>query len=564
MCKAFTPINNYLDSEIKDRLHLWANEDTVRRIWRKDPSVWIKNASRDESIPDLTDRLGWLELPGTMQSLIKEFKVFAESVKNEIKDIILLGMGGSSLAPEVMMDVFGGGEDSPSLTVLDSTNPETILSLMPMIEPDKTLFIVSSKSGGTIETLSLYKFFSAYYKALGLTAGDHFIAITDPGSGLEKLAIDNCFRKIFTSPKDIGGRYSALTPFGIVPAAMIGADIEKLFKHAKSSMIQCGSEVEILQNPAAYIGAFMSEAALKGRDKLTFLISPSISRLGAWIEQLIAESLGKNGKGIMPVIDEKLLKPEGYGSDRAFVYIKLDNDDNSGCDDLINELSAASVPVLKIEISDKYDLGGQFFIWEFATALAASALGVNPFDQPNVESAKVLTRSLMDEYNKTGKLNTEKPLISEREYEIYSSLELQGNRTGKVIESFLKTYKQGDYIAIMAYLPYDEEINDYLEAFREHINSKINAAVTLGYGPRFLHSTGQLHKGGGDKGLFIQITHRITEDLLIPGETYSFGTLITAQALGDYAVLKNSGRSIIRLHIKGDLCENLESLVKAV
>jgi len=543
----------------------WKEENLLKRIWEKDPSIWIQGAGLADSIAELSNRLGWLDAVEKTKSTVKELSDFSNNLRTrEINDVILLGMGGSSLAPEVIMDVFGKRDGWPVLTVLDTTDPETILSLMPMIDPDKTLFIVSSKSGGTIETLSLFKYFYSYYRAIGLEAGYHFVAITDPGSGLERLANEKRFLKVFSSPPDVGGRYSALTVFGMVPSALIGVDIEKLIRKTDSMMELCGPDIEAEKNPAAVLGAFMGEMALKGRDKLSLVISLSISRLGAWIEQLVAESLGKNGKGILPIVDEGSLEIEDYGDDRAFVYIKLDGDDNTDLESSYQVVSSKGIPSLKVTIGDTYDLGGLFFIWELATALSASIIGVNPFDQPDVESAKLKSRALMEEYRKTGNIRTDKPLFVQDEVEFFGSDAIHGKTIKIGLESFLNGKNETDYVAIMAYLPYDEELNDCLEDIRTGIRKKTGLAVTLGYGPRFLHSTGQLHKGGNNNGLFIQITHRISEDAGIPGEAYSFGALITAQAVGDYEALIDAGRRVCRLNIKGDIGENLEEILKAL
>jgi len=554
-----------LKSEVDERLRLWDENKIIEKIYKKDPSVWLGNTESEDSVTGVTDRLGWLSATEKIRPIVKELKDFSDKQrKKEIKDIILLGMGGSSLAPEVIMDVFGSRDGWPVLTVLDTTDPETILGLVTMIDPDKTLFIVSSKSGGTIETLSLFRYFYSYYQSIGLEAGNHFIAITDPGSGLEQLAKEKRFLKVFSSPPDVGGRYSALTVFGMVPAALIGVDIEKLIGNTNSMMELCGPDIESKKNPAAVLGAFIGEMALKGKDKLSLVISPSISRLGAWIEQLVAESLGKDGKGILPVVDEGLLEIEECGGDRIFVYIKLDGDDNTDLESSYRAISSKGIPAVQITVTETYDLGGLFFMWEMATALSASIIGVNPFDQPNVESAKLKSRALMEEYRKTGNIKTDRPLFVDAGIEFYGNEAIQGKTIKSGLESFLSGKSETDYVAIMAYLPYDEEFNDCLEDIRTGIRKKSALPVTLGYGPRFLHSTGQLHKGGGNKGLFIQITHRIIEDIEVPGEPYSFGTLITAQAVGDYEALRDAGRRVCRLNIRDDIGENLEVILKAL
>lgn len=557
-----------MDKKIEKRLQTWKTERTIERIFKKDPSVWISDKPDDNpAAAEISNRLGWVDATEKIRPSINQLQSFCEDQKIKgIKDVILLGMGGSSLAPEVIMDVFGNKDGWPALTVLDTTNPETILSLMPMLDPETTLFIVSSKSGGTIETLSLFKYFYSFYQSVGLKAGDHFIAVTDPGSGLEHLAgkDEKGFLRTFSSPPDVGGRYSALTVFGMLPAAIIGVEIGKVIDRAEEWMNLSRDIQEIEKNPAALLGAFMGEAAIAGKDKLTILLSPSISRLGAWIEQLVAESLGKDGKGILPLVDEMPFEPGELSDDRVYVFIKVQDETDESTDVLFEQLSSKNLPVVKLIIKDKYDLGGLFFIWELATALSASILGINPFDQPNVESAKIAARDLMEGYKKTRKLNVDNPIVSNREIDIYCNKSFGAKDTMHFISSYLKELQDNGYIAIMAYLPYDEEINELLEDIRTLFRNKTHSAVTLGYGPRFLHSTGQLHKGDGNKGLFIQITHRITEDIDIPGEPYSFGTLITAQAIGDYTALKNADRRVCRLHLKGDISENLESILKAL
>lgn len=554
-----------ITEHVASLLAKWRQENTIKKIWDRDPSVWVPGAKPQDSIPELTNRLGWLDAAENTKKIIQSLKDFSElQRKSGIEDVILLGMGGSSLAPEVIMDVFGPKDGFPVLTVLDTTDPETILALMPSIDPDKTLFLVSSKSGGTIETISLFKYFYAYCQAIGIDAGKHFAAITDPGSGLEKIALDKKFIETFSSPADVGGRYSALTVFGMVPPALTGIDIEKLLERAESAAGSCGPDTVYDQNPAAVLGAFMGQAALRGRDKLTVLASPTISRIGAWIEQLVAESLGKDGKGILPVADEEIREASEYGKDRAFVFLEMAGDNNRDLLLAFDDISSKNIPSLKITINDEYDLGGLFFIWEAATAIAASVIGVNPFDQPNVESAKKKARALMAEYEKTGRIPSEKPLLVQNDIQFFSSDSIPAKTVKDGIGSFLDALTADSFIALMAYLPYEEEVNDLLEGIRARIGQKTGSAVTLGYGPRFMHSTGQLHKGGKNNGRFIQFTYGITEDIDIPGEVYSFGTLITAQAAGDYEALKDAGRRVCRLHIRGDLIENLEAVLKAL
>ena len=456
----------------------------------------------------------------------------------------------------------GGGGGGLPLTVLDSTNPEQVLAVRnKLADPAKTLFIVSSKSGGTLETLSFYKFFYDLVAQAKANPGENFVAITDPATSLEKLARDQKFRRIFSGPPEVGGRYSALTYFGLAPAALIGVDLPKLLRRANAMADACRSHAA--HNPGLQLGAAMGELALAGRDKITFFTSPKIAAFGMWVEQLIAESLGKQGQGIVPVVDEELGQPAFYNNDRLFVYLRLAGDDNVELDGQVDVLEAAGHPVIFIHLDELEDLGQEFFRWEMATAAAGAVLKVNPFDQPNVESAKSKARALMAEFDRTGYLPVEAPTLDYDDIDVYGPA--MGETVTTALKAFLTQYRPGDYVAIMAYLPYGEEIDAALNELRLALRLALRSATTVGYGPRFLHSTGQLHKGDGNNGLFIQITHTPAVDLAIPGEKYSFATLVAAQAQGDYNALRENKRRLIRFHIEPgmNLAEAIRKLIPA-
>jgi hypothetical protein len=455
-------------------------------------------------------------------------------------------MGGSSLASEVFMTTFGSAPGYPSLIVLDSTHPGFVQHVADSVDVAKSLFLVSSKSGLSTETLSFFKFFYNAVSSVKDEPGKNFVAITDPGSPLETLAAEKRMRRVFSSPSDVGGRYSALTYFGLVPAALIGINLHKLLDRAITMVHATHYCVPVAENPGLALGAAMGELALAGRDKVTFFSSPSIVAFGVWVEQLIAESTGKNGKGILPVAGERLEAPG--------------RDENDALDKGIDALEAAGHPVVRIVLDEKEDLGGEFFRWEMATAAAGAVLGINPFDQPNVEAAKSKARELLNAFRETGSLPADTPTLVEGGIEVFGGTGKSGDTIRQLLADFVKLACPGDYVALMAYVPRTDENDAILESTRLILRDKLKVATTLGYGPRFLHSTGQLHKGDGNKGLFIQITHAPESDIAIPGEPYGFGTLIAAQALGDYQALAERGRRLIRFHIKGDVMVGLKHL----
>jgi glucose-6-phosphate isomerase len=535
------------------RLKAWDAAKVAARIWEKDGAVWVADPAKAAQTPELTNRLGWLNIGQEMLAEVDNLATFAQEIKEAgFQQVVLLGMGGSSLAPEVFMRTFytpsqredGGGLP---LTVLDSTNPVQVAAVATRVaDPAKTLFLVSSKSGGTIETLSAFKYFYQLVSQVKDNPGENFVALTDPGSGLERLAKEKQFRRIFSTPLEVGGRYSALTYFGLIPAALVGVNLPRLLRRANSMAGACHNSA--LHNPGLQLGAVMGELAVAGRDKVTFFVSPKIAAFGIWVEQLIAESTGKLGGGILPVADEAITEPAFYGNDRVFVYLRLAGDDNVELDGKVNVLAAGGHPVITIQMDELEDLGQEFFRWEMATAAAGAILKINPFDQPNVELAKVKARELMAEFEQRGHLPVVTPTLDYDDIDVYGPA--MGESVTECLKAFLSQYRPGDYVAIMAYLPYQPEIEAALNGLRLRLRDGLRAATTVGYGPRFLHSTGQLHKGDGNKGLFIQITHTPATDVEIPGEKYTFAILHAAQAQGDYNALQQNGRRLIRFHIE--------------
>ena len=499
-------------------------ERVVGRIWDRDHTVW-------KSDPDgIVDRLGWLDLPSTMRDEASAISAFADEVTLAgFRHVVLFGMGGSSLAAEVLRQTCAPNDHSLQLIVLDSTIPEAVLETADAIDPGRTLFIVSSKSGTTIEPNVLYRYFrDLAEREVGTEhAGDNFVAITDSGTPLERMARNDGFRQVFSPPPYVGGRYSALSHFGLLPAALAGADIHLLLNRAESMAARCITDCPAEQNQGAFLGAVMGDLAREGRDKLTLVTSPSVTAFGMWVDQLIAESTGKDGRGIIPVVNEPLMPPDCYGDDRVFVFLRMDDDHNAECDEAVAGLRDDGHPVIGIHIRDTHDLGGEFFRWEFATAVAASILGVQPFDQPNVQASKEQTVAVLREIETSGVLPDTCPSGS--------------------IEDLLRHVQPGDYLAIMAYVRPTLEADRALADLRRAVMERHKLATTLGYGPRLLHSTGQLHKHGSSSGLFLQITSDDHEDASIPGKGYSFGELARAQAVGDFRTLQRLGRRVVRV-----------------
>ena len=513
--------------EIEATLADLQKQAVVARIWQKDHTVWKPDPG------EITNRLGWLTVTELMREQVPALTSFAGEIRDSgFRSVVLLGMGGASLGTEVLRRTFGRAAGYPELMVLDSTAPAWVQAVTEAIDPAHTLFIVSSKSGGTTETLSFYKYFRELVEpATGKErAGQNFITITDPGSSLAGLAAEAGFRRVFLNPSDVGGRYSVLSYFGLVPAALMGIDLTRLLERADAMRAACASGVPAPENPGAGLGAAMSAFTRQGRDKLTLVTSPSLESFGLWVEQLIAESLGKEGKGIIPVMGEPLADPADYGDDRLFVYLRLESDDNSALDAAVERIKSSGQPVVTLELRERYDLGAEFFRWEFATAVAGAVLGVHPFDQPNVQAAKDATGRVLREYHASGHL----PQVAV---------------TGS-LKDLLADAGPGDYLATMAYVYQTPETDRVLADLSRKVMARYHIATTSGYGPRLLHSTGQLHKGGPNTGLFFQVTAGHRKDMPVPGEADTFGVLADAQALGDLQTLQSLGRRVARVHLE--------------
>ena len=537
---------------ISARLTAWAETAVASRIWAQDPTVWVPDPAQAAATPELSNRLGWLTAPEEMAAQVPALTEFAGWIAAEgYRDVVLLGMGGSSLAPELYAQTFGSAPGRPRLTVLDSTDPAAVAAVADRLDPELTLFVVSSKSGSTLETMSFYEFFR---EQLGLLPGDpggNFVAITDPGSGLEALALRQGFRQVFPGPPEVGGRYSALTNFGLVPAALIGVPLEALLARARQMAAACGPQVAPAESPGLALGAILGELALTGRDKATFFLSPGVRAFGGWVEQLIAESTGKEETGILPVPEDFPGRPEAYGPDRLLVYLRLDGDDNASLDAAWEALMGAGQPGLRLTLRNKLDLGAEFFRWELATAAAGAALGINPFDQPNVALAKQKAGALVSQYEATGHLPELTPALTQDGVSVYDGGTASAPTVERLLQAFLAQIHPGDYVALQAYLPPTPAGEDLLRQMQASLRDTLRLAVTRGWGPRYLHSTGQLHKGDAGHGLFLQITHDTEPDLPVPGHSYTFGVILAAQAQGDFQALQERGRRVLRLHFTG-------------
>jgi glucose-6-phosphate isomerase len=552
---------------VKAALAEMAAQRIVERIWALDHTVWAREDR------EIGNRLGWLRSPDEMPLHLERLWSFVQDVRaEEYHTAVLLGMGGSSLAPELFARTFGMRPGYLTLTVLDSTDPGVVLAVCEPLDLSRTLFIVSTKSGGTVETLSAFKYFYNQVGAeLGLDhAGAHFIAITDPGSLLADLATRYAFRTTFLNDPNIGGRYSALSYFGLVPAVLIGLDVPQLLAHARDMVTMCRPGAAVSDNPGAVLGAVLAGAAQAGRDKLTFVMSSALAAFGDWVEQLIAESTGKEGKGILPVVGEPLGDPALYAAnDRLFVRLRLA--DEPAEDRLLDALEAAGQPVVRLTLRDRYDIGAQFFLWELATAVAGHRLGINPFDQPNVESAKLLARRVVAEYTARGALPAEPATLTADGIDVYAvpgTAAASAASPQAALREFIAPARPGDYLALHAYIQATPLTDAALQALRLALRDRLRIATTLGYGPRFLHSTGQLHKGDAGRGLFIQITADDARDVPIPDEagnaasSLRFGVLKMAQALGDRRALLDAGRRVIRFHL-ADVVGGLDRLTRA-
>lgn len=557
-----------LEAAIAARLESFTADQVAVRLWDRDGSLWAASGKAPE---DVAAWLGWLALPDAMAERVTELEHLARDVRADgYGRVAVLGMGGSSLAPELFARVFGwaGGPagngaasaDGLELRVLDSTHPDVVRGFRSWASEQRTLFCVSSKSGTTTEP-------NAYQAAMGeLAPALDFLAITDPDTALAELARAQEFRAIVTAPPDVGGRYSALTVFGLVPAVLNGVDVGALLSRARAMADAC-RVADAAANPGLALGAFLGEAALAGRDKLTFLTSPRLAAFGDWAEQLIAESTGKAGTGIVPIVGEAPMAAAAYPDDRCFVLLTLAGDTDQGLHALADALAALGHPVQRLELADPLDVGAEFVRWEIATAAAGIVLGIDPFDQPNVQESKDATTELLEAYRAKGALPQPMPLVSDPGIAVSADPQALGDAPVTVdgaVEQLLSMVEGGrDYVALLAYVPPDRDVEDRLQRIRRLIRERTGAATTLGFGPRFLHSTGQLHKGGPDTGVFLQVTAEPSKDLPIPGWEETFGTLIAAQALGDLASLQRRGRRALRLHLD-DLDAGLRRLEEMV
>jgi transaldolase / glucose-6-phosphate isomerase len=558
------PLTQAVESTLKD----WQAGNKMARLWRGDPSLWTGD--------DEDKWIGWLSIVEDRLAHLKELNDAAADAANVgFTHALLLGMGGSSLCPEVLKITYGQQPGHPELHVLDSTDPAQIKSVENQVDLAKTLCIVASKSGSTLEP-NIFKqyFFERMQQTVGKEkAGQHFMAITDPGSKMQQVAERDHFRRIFFGRPSIGGRYSALSNFGMVPAAIMGLDLSKFLQRA-NEMVQAGKpEVPTDQNPGAILGAILGTLGNLGRNKVTFITSPGIHDLGAWLEQLIAESTGKIGKGLIPVDREALGAPEVYGDDRVFVHLRLADEPDTAQKKKLELLKSAGHPVVEIELADTYDLGQEFFRWEIATAVAGSILQINPFNQPDVEASKIVTRQLTEAYEKSGKLPEEAPLFDDGVIKLFTDERNAANLnklagSGRSLTGFLRAHlsqlNPGDYMALLAYIEMNNEHEEILQGIRHAIRDRKHIATCLGFGPRFLHSTGQAYKGGPNTGVFLQITCEDVADLPVPGQKYTFGIVKAAQARGDFQVLADRKRRALRVHLPKDVEAGLEKLGQAV
>ena len=554
------PQDMMLPGEIAQRVQAalarMQEEGWTERVWREDAHLW-----RDEPdhVEEISTRLGWLQLPVRVMPELPKLTSIAQQARGEFERVVLLGMGGSSLAPWCFAEILGAAEGYPELVVLDSTVPADVLAATGGTSIDRCLFIVSSKSGTTTETLSAFEhFWQETVAAVGeRTAGNHFIVITDPDTPLAELARARGARAIFANWADIGGRYSGLSYFGLAPAALIGAPVQRMVELASEMAGACVPEVPAEQNPGAVLGALLGVCHEMGRDKVTFLTGPRLASFGDWAEQLLAESTGKEGKGLVPVVGESPLEIAAYGADRLFVYVRQSGDGTH--DAMAEALAAAGHPVVRIEVDDAQSIGAEMFRWEFATAIAGAIMGIDPFDQPNVQEAKDRTKEVLAEFSRPGRLPEQEADVVE------GALGVFGSASGDVrgaIARLIDRIEPGDYFAIMAYLPRGEAVEDAVGRMRAAIAETRGVATTFGYGPRFLHSTGQLHKGGPNTGVFLQITAQHTDDVPIPGADYDFATLVAAQAAGDFAALQAHDRRVLRVDLGDAWPENLGRLAE--
>jgi transaldolase/glucose-6-phosphate isomerase len=556
-------LNGYV-SAVQERVASLEQQGFPARLWRKDPGLWKEDPEDQKAI---CNALGWLHVAEKMAEILQDLASFHADLRAAgFRHVVHMGMGGSSLAPLVFQHTFAPGQDSLRLTVLDTTDPATIRAIEREVPVEHTLFIVASKSGTTTEARAFGDYFYARLQDLkGGQAGENFAAITDPGTPLVELAQERGFRRVFLNFPDIGGRYSALSYFGLVPAVLMGIDVSGLLGRALRMAHACSSCVEAAENPGLVLGAVMGELQRQGRDKVTFLMPEPIATLGMWLEQLLAESTGKEGKGLLPVADEPVGDPSVYGDDRLFVYLRLEGEVDPALEQGVAALQAAGQPVVIIRMDDRLDVGQEFFRWETATATAGAILKINPFDQPNVQESKDNTRRLLEVMQEKGQLPGEEPALVEAPLSVCDGR--SASTVAGAMGRFLSQARPGDYVALMAYLTEDAPNDRRLQAIRTRLRDALHLATTVGYGPRFLHSTGQLHKGGPKTGLFLQLTaddDDDTEDMLVPGRPYTFGMLKQAQALGDLQALCEHGQRAMRIHLGRDVARGLAALEEAI
>lgn len=546
-------INPMAEGIIREGLIKLEGLNFNKKFWAKDPTLWKQDPQHVDFIPKF---LGWQKVYDWTLEHLDEVTAFADEAKQEFKYCVVMGMGGSSLAPEVFRSMFGKQAGYPELFVLDTTHPDWVGAVRGKINPAETLFIFASKSGGTVEPSSQFAYFYEEVKKADVKEpGRNFIAITDEGTGLQTLAKKHKFRHVFTNPSDIGGRFSALSFFGIVPAALMGVDVRKILENAKEAAASFGPEAPVKQNAAVQLGSYMGACfANHNKDKMTILAAQDVATFGLWAEQLVAESTGKEGKGIVPVVGETLHRNFDYREDRFFVYLSSDSDDDKRVRDIAEDLSERGFPMFTLDMHDKYQLGAMYLLWEIATAAAGAILAIDPFDQPNVQEAKTLTKNVLAKLEKGD-------IPAEVTAPILVSKDLADEvKMDSLAQDFYSLLESNDYIAILPYLWPSEETDKALAALRDKILCRTKRAVLFGYGPRYLHSSGQLHKGDGNNGVFLILSADPVEDITIPGQQYTFGQLCNAQALGDFQALENKGRRVIKLHLQQPVAQAIQTL----
>jgi transaldolase/glucose-6-phosphate isomerase len=527
----------------------WQSDRVADRFWKQDPTLWPQAPASD-----VAERMGWLRLPEMMHDQISALESFAEGLRTDgFRHVVVLGMGGSSLAPDVFRAVFGNRTGFPELHVLDSTHPDAVAALQRAIDPSHTLFIVSSKSGTTTEPLSFYHYFREVVRATGVATGRSFAAVTDPGTPLAKLAADDGFRAAFLALPTVGGRYSALTMFGLVPAAAVGVDVRGLLDRAWTMAEACAASVPVTENPGLALGTVLGELGTHGKDKLTLYAGGVLAPFPVWVEQLVAESTGKIGKGIVPVVDEPRVSADQYGGDRIFVEFQPSGEPDGALAAHVSRLETAGFPIIRIRLPDRLSIGEEFFRWEMAVASAGSILGIDPYDQPDVELAKELARKAMTQPAGGGTPSDVTTIRGDVPAEL-----------NPAVQAWMESARPGDYVGIQAYLAPSPETTTVLDQLRRRLLERLRVATTFGYGPRFLHSTGQLHKGGPNTGLFLQLIDTPQHDLAVPGGGYTFGELIRAQSLGDYQALRQKNRRVLRVDLGTDVRTGLQRLAEAV